>query len=177
MAYSASLGRAVHRKTGDTQYRQRIARQPSAPVPGQIVNQDFGGGYGTKADDRFRLHRHVGNTEMMSKLVLAGAAMEEPVEIVVPLWKRLRSSAGAKARISIVTGKQFLHGLVRPLVGFQTGKNPLAGVAVDYQARGYHDLLRQVAEGLEVVQQGLLDDDPFDAASAHVAFQPLSGFI
>ena len=82
-ANSPALGAHVNGQPRDAQRWQRVRRQPLATKDRQARDLDFSGRDRDEAEDLPFLHRHIGRADVVTELVLAREALEEPVEIDV----------------------------------------------------------------------------------------------
>ena len=77
----------VHCQSGEAQDRQWISRQSSAQVLGQLLRNHLPAGDGHKPGNVVALDGDIGRADVVSKLILAGVALEEAIEVDISTAK------------------------------------------------------------------------------------------
>ena len=87
-AESLSLRRLVDPESGEPQHGQRIPWQLFMRGSRQLVDLNVGGSDGGKTEDTLTIDGHVGDAQMVPKLVLSRELLKEAIEVGVTRLKR-----------------------------------------------------------------------------------------
>jgi hypothetical protein len=160
-------GAFIDREPREAQHWERVRGDLPALHSGQHGRFERSRGHGREPEDRRAVDRHVRHADVVPELVLAGETLEEPVEVDVPRPKlravvtRCQSADDDGHGVSALRSgflHERSHGSRGPSGPPQALRHPYEGLSAHDEPRGYDDVLGEVAQRLEVVEKGILDD-------------------